>query len=272
MVKRTGQRTYRTAFQFATAVAVALALSSATLVQAASISYGNFTPVAPGISYLDVVESSGVSAVPLYGAPVASGAGLSFPVLGTVNPFKAQGNAGGLGFTDGQLNFTILGLDGSGNNVAISSIALAESGVYEFTGTGTAASLVAVSASMNVKITEIDGVAVTPITLLGNASYSTNLVASPVGSQPWNLNVLIDVDSQLTSLGVPYTIGATRAEVVIDNTLSAISQLTSGSQITKNAFGISIVPTPEVIPEPSTLALGALALGGFGCLRGRQRA
>lgn len=55
MVKRMGQYTKWSA----TAVAVVCALCSATLVQAASINYGSFGPVAPGISFLNVIESSG---------------------------------------------------------------------------------------------------------------------------------------------------------------------------------------------------------------------
>ena len=80
---------------------------------------------------------------------------------------------------------------------------------------------------MNVKITEIDGVAVAPITMIGNASLAKNLVADPGLASPWSLNVLIDVQGQLTTLGVPFATGATRAEVVLNNTLVSISQAAS---------------------------------------------
>jgi hypothetical protein len=170
------------------------------------------------------------------------------------------------------LNFAIHGQDGNGNDVAISSINLSEGGLFNLFGVGTAASQIAVGAIMNVKVTEIDGLAVAPITMIGTASLAKNLVADSGLAQAWNLNVLIDVDAQLTTLGVPFATGATRAEVVINNSLASISQATSTASVTKNDFVISIVPTPEVIPEPSALALAGLALCGLGVARGRKQA
>ena len=252
--------------------ALALACGSllATAAQGAILSHGNFGPVAPGVSFLNVTESSGTGdSVPLYGAPTPFATGLDF------NPvnFLAMGSGGAGDITDGQLNFTIFGQDGGGNDVAISTINLSESGVYDLTGTGTAATQIAVGAILNVKITEIDGVAVTPITLFGNASLTSNLVATP-GDEvdvPWNLNILIDVQAELTTLGVPFTVGATRADVFLNNTLTAISEALSTAEVVKNDFVISIVPKTEVIPEPSTLAMAAIGLCGLGLRRTRKQ-
>jgi hypothetical protein len=263
MVKRTA----RFRQWSATAVAAVFALSLSPLVEGASINYGNFGPVAPGISYLNVIESSGTDGVPLYGAPSPFVTGLDF------NPasFAASATLGSADITDGQLNFTIHGQDGNGDNVAISSVTLSESGSYNLVGVGTAATQLSVGAIMNIKVTEIDGMVISPITLIGNASLSRNLVTDAGVAQPWNLSVLIDVDAQLTALNVPFVTGATRAEVVINNSLVAISELASTASVTKTDFVISIVPTPEIIPEPSTMALAGLALCGAGLIRGRQQ-
>lgn len=264
MFKRTGQFTN----WGATAVAVACALCWTTLAQGASINYGNFGPVAPGITFLNVIESSGTDGVPLYDVPAPFATGLDF------NPtsFTSSSTGGAADITDGQLNFAVHGQDVNGNDVAISSINLSEGGLYNLFGVGNAATQIAVGAILNVKVTEVDGVAVAPITMIGNASLAKNLVANPGLAQPWNLSVLIDVDAQLTTLGVPFMVGATRAEVVINNSLVSISQPTSTASVTKNDFVITIVPTPDNIPEPSTLALAGVALCGLGCARSRKHA
>lgn len=250
-------------FFSASAAALALAFMAvlSPVAQAASISYGNFGPVAPGISFLDVVESSGTDPVPLYGAPTTFVTGLDF------NPtsFVAYATSGGADITDGQMNFTVAG----NPTVAIKSIGLTEGGDYTLVGTGTAASQVVAGAIFIVKVTEIDGVAVAPIDLTPvNASVAYDLVANPGIVQPWSLGVSIDVESQLTALNVPFTLGATKAEVVLNNSLVAISEPGSVAFIAKKDFVISVVP--EVVPEPATIGMAGLALCGVG-LAGRRK-
>lgn len=251
----------------AASVVAFVALAIAPLAQAASINYGNFGPVAPGISFLNVIESSGTDGVPLYDVPAPFATGLDFDPLS----FGASASAGSADITDGQLNFTIHGQDGMGGDVAITSVTLSESGLYNLFGVGTAATQVSLGAIMNLKVTEIDGVAVAPITLIGNASLQRDLVADPGVVQPWNLSILIDVSAELSSLNVPFVTGATRAEVVINNSLIAISEAASTASVTKTDFVISIVPTPDNIPEPSSIALAGVALCGAGLLRGRKQ-
>lgn len=261
-----------TARRFFSASAAALAVAAAALLspvaQAASISYGNFGPVSPGISFLNVTESSGTDPVPLYGPPTAFATGLDF------NPtsFVASSAGGGADITDGQMNFTVAGQVVNGSATAINGLSLNEAGDYTLFGTGTAATQVGAGAVMlSVKVTEIDGVAVVPITLApSNASVAFNLPANPGIVQPWSLNTSIGISAQLTSLGVPFLVGATKVEVALNNSLVAISESGSIAYIAKKDFVIGVTPEVGVLPEPSTLAMAGLALCGLGATARRK--
>ncbi|QDT73041.1 PEP-CTERM sorting domain-containing protein [Lacipirellula limnantheis] len=269
-------RTYRRLFS-ASAAALALGLL-APFAQAASISYGNFGPVAPGISFLNVTESSGTDPVPLYGAPdpyssvVAPGpvyeAGLDFDPTS----FVASAAGGGADITDGQLNFTIVGQKDGLDVVAIKSIFLSEGGDYTLVGGGTAASQVLAGAIMAVKVTEIDGSPVTPFSLpAANSSVGFNLAANGGIVQPWSLGVLVDLEAQLLSLNKSFIVGVTKAEVVINNSLIAISEPGSIAFIAKKDFVIGTAPKPGILPEPGTLGMMGLALCGIGAASRRKR-
>lgn len=263
-------RTHRRLFSAsAAALAVALLATFAPVAQAASISYGNFGPVAPGISFLNVTESSGTDAVPLYGAPDPYVTGLDFDPTS----FVASAAGGAADITDGQLNFTVMGQKNGLDIVAIGGISLSEGGDYTLVGGGTAATQVLAGAIIAVKVTEIDGSPVAPISLTpSNASVGYNLVANAGVVQPWSLSGLnVNVAGQLTTLGVPFIVGATKAEVVINNSLIAISEPGSIAFIAKKDFVIGIVPDLGVLPEPGTLALAGVALCGIGAVSRRKR-
>jgi hypothetical protein len=259
----------QTARRVFSASAAALALAFlASVAQAASISYGNFGPIAPGISFLGVTESSGTDAVPLYGAPSPFVTGLDFDPTS----FVASAAGGGADITDGQMNFTIAGQQVGNTVTGIGTVSLFESGDFSLIGLGTPATQVVGGAIMAVKVTEIDGVAVSAINLVPtNGAVAYNLITNPGAVQPWSLNLLIDIEAQLTSLGVPFTVGATKAEVVINNQLTAISEPTSVAFIAKKDFVIGIVPEVGVLPEPTTLAMAGLALCGLGATARRKK-
>lgn len=229
-----------------------------SVASAASISYGNLGPVPPGVSFVDITESSGTDAVPLYGAPSAFATGLAF----TPTPaFAAQSNLGGGDLTDGQINYTVVAPGG------VKQVDFAEGGVYSLIGAGTAATQTFAAASLRAIVTEINGISVAPINLtpsLGSTAF--NLVANAGANQSWQIALTVNVASQLAGLGYTPNDLPTRVDVVIDNQLGAISELTSQASISKTTFGI----TTGGIPEPNSLALAGLALCGLAVGRFRR--
>ncbi len=230
----------------------ALALGLATLglisaANAASINYGNFGPVAPGVTFLQVTETSVSDPVPLYGPPAPYSVGLDFNPAG----FVATSNGGGADLTDGQLNFTI------DSNVAISNISVLERGDFTLFGAGTAATQVQAGAVLFATVTEINGVAVAPINLAPvNGSAGFNLAANPGLVQPWSLG-----------LGMPVGVaGATRIDIAINNTLAAVSETNTVAFMAKKDFIVDF----DVVPEPATAALAGMVLCGLAVARKRS--
>jgi hypothetical protein len=222
-----------------------LCLGLSTALQAASINYGNFNSNPPGVMFLDVTESSGTDAVPLYGAPTSVGQELGF----TPTPaFEASAGGGAVDVTDGQLNYTIMS-DG------VTVVNAQEGGFFSLTGVGTSATNVLAALSLRATVTQINGADVTPITLPSSSvAAQYNLVANPGANQPWSLATSVDVATQLANLGYGAGQSATKVDVVIDNQLVAISELGSDAEIVKTRFGI---------PEPTTFMLGAFGLCGI---------
>lgn len=236
-----------TSHGFLTAGTVAFGLTVVALftqlATAATINYGNFGPVPPGVSFLQVEESSGTDPVPLYGPPTPFATGLDF------NPsaaYTASTSGGGADFTDGQLNFTIA------SKAPITTINLFERGDYSLGGSGTAVTEVQAGAVLLATVTGVNGVNVAPINLPPvNASVGYNLVANPGLTQPWSIGLAVNVAAQ-----VP---GATRVDVVINNALLAVSQQSSAAHIAKKDFIIRVGTVPE--PTTAFLLLGGTALG-----------
>lgn len=232
---------------------------------AATINYGNFGPVAPGITFFSVEESSGTDPVPLFGPPTPFVTGLDFDPTN----FVATAGGGAVDITDGQLNYTVM--SSAGGQVA--SIALSERGDFSLTGTGTSATQALAGAIIQATITEVNGVAVAPFSLTPvNASVAFNLVANPGIVQPWLLGATLNVASQAAA---KFGAGAraTKVEVAIDNQLQALSQTSAqGSSlafIAKKDFRIEI-GGDGVIPEPGTLLLLLSGCLGLAAARGRS--
>lgn len=238
--------------------------------RAAVTPYADSPVIPPGITFTNVFESSVTDPLPLFGPPTYFSTGADFDPA-TFASFSASTSGGGGDITDGQLNFTVEGVVNDTGTVGIDQIQLFESGDYSLFGTGTTATQASAAVSMHVAVTEIDGVAVSPIFLSpSNASTSFNLVANPGLLQPWSLGSTVDIDAALTAAGENFLVGATKIEVVIDDQLVALSEPSSVSFIAKKNFTIIVVTDVEgVIPEPAAMSL--LVLGAAGTLMRRRR-
>jgi hypothetical protein len=212
-----------------------------------TISYGNFGPLPTGVTFLNVQESSGTDAIPLYGPPAPSSTGLSF------NPaaFSAAGSDGDADVTDGQLNFTVMG-------PGINAVHLAENGDFALAGTGTTATQVAAGAIVQASVTQINGVNVAPIALApNNSSAAFDLLTNPGAQQPWTLATNINVAGQLAALGYGANDHATKVDIAINNQLVALSEPAATAAISKRGFVITV---DSRVPEPSAICLASMVL------------
>lgn len=251
------------------AVALLALVASGPALNAASINYGTFNLPAEGIMFQNVTESSGTDAVPLYGPPDPYVVGLDFDPAN----FVSTSSGGSADVTDGQLNFTIMGLSNVNGSVGVSTIGLFEAGDYTLAGAGGLGTSVSAGAIMRATVTQINGLAVAPINLIPvNASFSDSLPGAVVVA-PWSLGLTLDVASQLSGLGFGANDVATKVEISINNALVSSSEVSSVAFIAKKEFQISLTSGTvgdPFIPEPSTLALASLLLG-IGATCGRRR-
>ena len=197
----------------------------------ATINYGNFGPVAPGITFLDVEESATSDPLPLFGPPTPFITGLDFDPQN----FGATASGGTFDTTDGQLNVTAKGNVNLPQAVSIDSISVLAGGDYSLIGSGAAGAQVGVVGFVGV--TEIDGVAVSPINLTpSNSSVQFNLPANGGVAQPWNTGFTVNIAAQLTALGIPYVLGATNVNLNINESATAISDGGSFAAISQKDF------------------------------------
>lgn len=241
------------------AAALAIVCGLASPGWGASISYPTLGPIGPGYSFTNITESSGTDAVPLYGAPAAFIIGLNF----APSNFNAS-SAGGVDLTDGQLNYTVVAGPGA---PGIPQVSFAEGGTFSLGGTGTAATSVSAGAVIHASVTEINGVSIAPIILASASSTATyDLIANPGAAQPWSLSATVNIAAQLAGLGYGPGQVATRVDVVIDNSLLAVSETLATASISKSDFGVTLT-----IPEPACLSLVGIALAACGCVRRASR-
>lgn len=225
---------------------------SPCLAQGQDILYGDFA--GSSVLYENVREDS----QGLFGAPTLSGDTLAFTPL----DFLAESNGGGINFTDGTLAFNLDANDGQ----AITSLTLEESGAFalESISGGTANTRVAVAAIFSVNILEVDGVAFNGTSQIATSAtlLEANLVDSPGLGQAWQASAIVDIAGLAASqLGITGNI--TRASVVLDNQLLAISEDGAFAFVDKKTVDFEPFTVAITIPEPASAALiglGSLAL------------
>ncbi len=231
-------------------VAVCLLGLLSTSSNAFMANYGDFAGTT--VMYLDVTESNpGLTA--LFGAPLIIGDNLDFNPVG----FSAS-SSGAAVVVDAQLNTTIMS-----NNVnqPITQINFNEAGDYTLAGLGPALANATVGMNVMVDVIEVNG---SP-TFVSGGSYT--MTFSPASSfslpgdlgtaVPWTGNLMVDVSA--------IAAGATKVQVVLDNTLTASAANGGAAFIAKKDFrGLTIT-----VPEPATMSIFSIAVLGLMGLRRR---
>ncbi len=252
---------------FAWLCAVWLATGSSSVL--AAIMYGDFSDIPPGIvMYTDVTESSGTDPVPppRFGPPDVRDNTLDFRTM----QFAALSEDDGADLFDGQLNFGMMVLqNASGVAGGFDGLVIDESGDFTLFGAGSSATAVGAGIFAEVEILAVDGAPLaTPITVVGSTQFSTDLNASPGLNQPWGNSLLVDFGPALNNAGIDPEFGVTKARVVLDDTLVAVSEPNTLAFIAKKDFKVTpfdVEPNPnfEPIPEPTTAVIAMALVAGL---------
>lgn len=218
------------------------------------------------VIYSDVSENvtgDGINgSLGTYGTPVISGDLLDFDPLG----LGVNSSGGGLKQTDALLSFDIKAKDG----FAISDLIFSELGDYLLAGAGGAGTYAQVSATFNISIVEIDGLApIAPINHSEVHSFSNVALPADAGSGiVWSGSADLDFNAIITGAGQSYVDGATWVSIELANIMYAGSEAGTIAQI-KKKDGNGFAVTSVVVPEPASVALFAGASSSIFFIRRR---
>ena len=250
-------------------LAIALVSSAAMVSQAGTINHGDF--MGAGVSYISVTESSNTDDVPLFGTPVVVGNQLRFfepvPLPNPSLGFGASSVGGVSDVTDGFLSFMIRPKQG----LFVSKLGFREGGDYVLDGfPGDQAKVTANLIIQSIRIDEVNGVPVAPISLSGVATSSDVLGVDP-SVDTWGNMLMFNIDAALAQHNYPNTSGATKLTVRLNDSLLALTQGSGIANIVKKQFNIDIDTRIDenMIPEPTSLALVMFGMIAFAS--GRRR-
>ena len=243
-------------FSFVACAAFAVFVFSSAS-HAATMSYGDVT--SGSINYTGISEESSTDPLPLFGAPTLVSDALVF----TPTTFSSASNNEDSDITDSQLSLMI---EVTGEGEKISKIIIEEAGDFSLAGPNARAS---VGSAYFVRPIQIDGqdISGNPPTLSGNVIFpqgggiNGGQFDSPLleGSATiWDGMVTIDIDAFLASQNM--TGSATKVNITLDNTLATSSVSGSSAFIKKKDAEVRINVQTEAVPEPTGIALLAIAL------------
>jgi len=241
---------------------ISLVLVVAASSNAVITNYGDLS--ANHFFYRQIMEDSTTDSIPLYGSPSTAGDALIFSPMS----FGIVASNGSFDYMDGTLAATI---DAVGNST-IGEIRFAETGDYSLGGNGTSATNASVSASLFVRIVEVDRVSINPVSYSTNFTFSPSdgtydLINDPGMGKIWNGSVYVDVAAILAANNI---IGnATKVNISLDNMLMAFSEPGTLAYIKKKQIERMTIETIP-IPEPATILL--LVIGGLTLIRRHRKA
>lgn len=208
----------------------------------------------PTVSFENVtLGAGGVGGTIRWGDPTFSGTTLSF------DPITYQSYAINYTFDFLDIYNSMFLTSVPGN--AVDQFVLTRSGIYAVIGPETDAPLLTSNDGFGVTVLEIDGMPIEPLNLTGAQSLTSFYTSSgnPDGL-PWTVQLSVDISGQLDDLGILYTTGATRVQLLLGHTLRPQGGAGIQSYYQVNHVEFAAIPAIGEIPEPATFALTAAML------------
>lgn len=245
--------------------AIVLLAAATSGARAVSTNYGNF--VGATVQYIDVTETTVTDPLPLFGAPVVAGDFIDFA---PVSYNSSAVGPGGSDVTAGTVDAMVAALAG----YYITDLHFSDQGDFTLAGAGGLGTFASVTGGVEVTVTEVDGVAITPVVITDALTYSPsngdwNMQDDASGlilGGFWTGSLDMDVTQALVDAGVAVNWGATKLSLAYDNELTATSESGTSTLIAKKDVSIGAT---TAVPEPTAAIMAGL--GGLALLAFRRR-